>query len=135
MPCHQTSWARHVSALARDTRRVEAPHPKLLATFVRATAVLALTAEQQEAWLASLDIQVPVDELALEFDNGHVLLPQWMEARWLPREAAPAFSAVDAALTAMSGAERSELWTVEALYEAPEWARIRELAAAILHLL
>jgi hypothetical protein len=114
---------------------VDAPHPKQLATFVRATAVLALTATQQEAWLASLNIQVPVDELALEFEDGHLLLPQWVEAGWLPPEAVPAFFAVDSALTDMSGTQHADLWTVAALYDAPEWARVRELAGAVLRLL
>lgn len=112
---------------------MDAPHPKQLATFVRATAVLALGPTQQVAWLESLDIQVPVDELALEFEDGHLLLAQWVEAGWLPPEAVPAFSAVDDALTGMSGAEHAELWTVTALHEAHEWARVRELATQVLH--
>ena len=116
----------------RHTRHVDAPHPKQLATFVRATAVLALAAAQQETWLASLDIQVPVDELALEFEDGHLLLPQWVDVGWLPADAVPAWNALDAALTAMSGAANGELWTLTALHQAPEWARIRELAVAVL---
>lgn len=116
----------------RHTGPMDAPHPKQLATFVRATAVLALSAAQQEAWLASLDIQVPVDELALEFEDGHLLLPQWTAAGWLPPEAVPAFAAVDAALDAMSGSENAHLWTTEALHRAREWERVRELAAVVL---
>ncbi|GAB3952508.1 hypothetical protein GCM10027614_56280 [Micromonospora vulcania] len=114
---------------------MDAPHPKQLAAFVRATAVLALSPPQQVAWLESLEIQVSVDELALEFEDGHLLLPQWVEAGWLPPDAGSAFSAVDEALTGMSGADHAELWTVAALHEAPAWARVRELAARVLHLL
>lgn len=121
--------------MSSHTHSVDAPHPKQLATFVRATAVLALTATQQEAWLASLDIQVPVDELALEFEDGHLLLPQWVEAGWLPSQAVPAFAAVDTALTGMSGKGHSELWSIAALHEASEWGHVRELAAEVLHLL
>lgn len=50
-------------------------------------------------------------------------------------EATPHFAAVDAALSDMNGAEHAHLWTVEALRDAPEWARVRELAARALHFL
>ena len=109
-----------------------APHPKQLASFVRATAVLALSASQQEAWLASLAIQVPVDELALEFDDGHHLLPQWVDAGWLPSASVPAFSVLDRALAEMSGKEHADLWSLTALHDAPEWAHVRALAAEVL---
>ena len=78
---------------------------------------------------------MPVDELALSFEDGHLLLPQWVSAGWLPVEATPHFAAVDAALSDMSGAEHAHLWTVEALRDTPEWARVRELAARALHFL
>jgi hypothetical protein len=77
---------------------------------------------------------VPVDELALSFEDGHLLLPQWVGAGWLPVEATPHFAAVDAALSDMSGAEHAHS-TVEALRDAPEWARVWELAARALHFL
>lgn len=111
-----------------------APSPRHLASFVRATAVLALSAAQQEAWLASLG-PASVDELALEYGERHLLLPQWTQAGWLPSEAVPAFDAVDAALSAMSGAENAHLWTAEALHRAQEWAHVRELAAQVLQAL
>lgn len=44
----------------------------------------------------------------------------------------PAFAAVDQALADMGGAGHSELWTVAALRDAPEWAQVRVLAAAVL---
>jgi len=43
---------------------------------VRPTAVLAMPAPQQEAWLSSISVEAPVDELALEFNDGHLLLSQ-----------------------------------------------------------
>jgi hypothetical protein len=78
---------------------------------------------------------VPVDELPLSFEDGHLLLPQWVSAGWLPEEATPHFAAADAALSDRSGAEHAHLWTVEALCDAPEWAHVRKLAARALHLL
>ena len=78
---------------------------------------------------------MPADELALSFEDGHLLLPQRVSAGWLAVEAIQHFAAVHAALSDMSGAERAHLWTVEALRDAPEWARARQLAARALHFL
>ena len=71
-------------------------------------------------------------ELALSFEEGHLLLPQWVSAAWLPVERPPHFAVVDAALSDMSGVEHAHLWTVEAPRDAPEWASDRELAARAL---
>lgn len=96
--------------------------------------MLALDAVQQEAWLASLG-PVSVDELALEFTDRYLLVPQWTDAGWLPRDAEATFGAVDAALSTMSGAENAHLWTIEAVHRAREWANVRELAAHALRAL
>jgi len=123
----------HEWAMQAILANVEAPHPKQLASFIRATALLALPAAEQAAWLESLAIDVPVDELALEFEDGYLLLSQWVEAGWLPAESVAAFTAVNACLSCMSGQAHAQLWTTEALSRAPEWARVRDLASAALH--
>jgi hypothetical protein len=39
-----------------------------------------------------------------------------------------AVAAVDSQLSRMSGAQHSDMWTIEALRDAPDWAELRQLA-------
>ena len=103
-------------------------HPGALARFVRATAVLAMPAGVQEQWLSGMH----VDELALEWDSGWRLLPQWVERDWLSADDADKFQPIDQALTAMTDRKDANLWTTTALHETTEWAEIRSLATAAL---
>jgi hypothetical protein len=103
-------------------------HPGALARFVRATAVLALPADVQEHWLAGMH----VDELALDWDSGWRLIPQWVERDWLSVDDAEKFQPLDLALTAMTDRKDANLWTPAALHEATEWTEIRTLATAAL---
>ena len=119
------STSRH-SALVVDIS------PGYLARFIRVTAVLAMPAELQEKWLATFSGGEYVDELALDWDGGWRLMPQWVERGWLSAEDAGHFRPLDEALAEMSGKEHAELWTTAALHRAPEWVRIRELATAAL---
>lgn len=106
-----------------------------LVSFVRSIAVPALPADQQRQWLNSLGLPGTAgiaDELALEFNDGIRLLPQFVEHGWIPSQAAARLGELDAVLEAMSGAENAALWQVPVLDTADEWADIRTRATAIL---
>ena len=92
---------------------------------------LASPAAEQVAYLRGLG-SVSVDELALELDAVAGTVEGLVAGGMLPAAAAEAVRAVDRQLAAMSGRHQARLWQEEALAEAPEWARVRELAAAAL---
>jgi hypothetical protein len=70
------------------------------------------------------ETQFHTDELALEFDVFHAI--KWRGV--LSDEAAQSLEKLDRALQAISGQEHVDLWTADGLRNAPEWARIRQLA-------
>jgi hypothetical protein len=109
-------------------------YPSRLAAFVRSIAVLALPASGQEAWLETLGPVASwnVSELGLEFDDGFVMLPQWIEAGWVAERASQAIDQLNQALYALSQGEHRTLWSRSALHEAPEWEGVRRLASAAL---
>ena len=102
-----------------------------LARFIKATALLALPAESQALWLGSLDLPnepAYADELATQFDDGNRLLVQFVAAGWLTEEVADRLRALAVLLDAMSGIDKSRLWSVEALAAEPEWEDVRVAA-------
>jgi hypothetical protein len=109
-------------------------YPSRLAAFVRSIAVLALPAAGQEAWLETLGPVASwnVSELGLEFDDGFVMLRQWVEAGWVAEQARQAIEHLNQALDALSQGEYRTLWSRPALREAPEWESMRRLASAAL---
>lgn len=106
------------------------PHPSRLAAWVRAIGVLAASAEHQQAWLDSLGPVASwnVSELGLEFEDGYLLMGQWVEAGWIASVSVPAFHALNAALDHMSGQSNESLWTREALSNHRAWREVRALA-------
>lgn len=112
--------------------------PAFLTQFVRATALLALTSEAQKTWLSSLGLPgqpLYADELAMEFDDGIRLLHQFVSEGWIKASAADRLRALDGLLNEMSGAENSELWTLEALERSPRWEAVRSAARSALLML
>lgn len=116
----------------RHSGPVVALAPGYLARFIRITAVLAMPADLQVKWLTTFRGGGYVDEMALDWDGGWRLMEQWVELGWLSANDAALFRPLDDALAKMSGKEHAELWTADALHQAPEWVRIRELATAAL---
>jgi len=112
----------------------DAPHPSRLAAWVRALGVLAAAAEQQEAWLDSLGPVASwnVSELGLEFDDGRLLMEQWIDAGWLAPESRAPIEALDSMLEEMSGEGNAALWTREALSQHEAWRKVRTLAMSVL---
>src|SRR5687768_11247694 len=105
---------------------MEGPSPRLLASLVRAVAMLALPASHQIAWLESLGVGGSADELALEFDDGYVLAPQFVERQWLDAAVVDPLRALNDLLQSMSGPGNAELWDAAALESSPRWSEVRE---------
>lgn len=117
---------------------MEGPSPRLLASLVRALAVLAMPASDQVDWLRSLGVlggPPNVDELALELSDGALLSAQLVEARWLPASVSGPLRELDGLLSTMSGPANAALWNPGALASAPEWDDVRSKAKAILFLI
>lgn len=110
------------------------PHRSRLAAWVRAIAVLDAPAENQEAWLDSLGPVASwnVGELGLEFDDGYLLMDQWVEAGWVAPASVPPIAALNSMLDEMSGEGNAALWTREALRRHEAWRKVRALALAAL---
>lgn len=117
-----------------DRRVEDVPHPSRLAAWVRAVGVLALPADQQATWLDSLGPVAAwnVGELGLEFDDGYVLLDQWVRAGWVDQKSLVPIAALNTRLDEMSGERNAALWTRQALAQHQAWREIRELATAVL---
>jgi len=95
---------------------------------------LAMNASLQESRLKERSL--PIDEMALELDDA---VPAWFGRlrahRLISPETEEALIALSAALKEMSGSVHAELWTFQALYLAPEWQTIRDLASSVLRAL
>lgn len=101
--------------------------PVTLARFIRAIAVLAFPAEDQIAWIRSVPIGlVDADELALEFDDGYRLLPQFESLGWIPEAVRGPADDIDRLLTQMSGP--SGPWSFDDLRSDSRWTEVRLVA-------
>lgn len=112
---------------------MEEPSPRLLASLVRAVAILALPAPDQLCWLESLGDAPSVDELALSLDVR--LAPQFVAVNWLPAAVLEPLLTLNALLDSMSGSQNEHLWNVAAVESAPRWSEVRAQAKAVLHLI
>lgn len=110
------------------------PHPTLLAGWVRAIGVLAAAPELQEVWLDSLEPVASwnMTELALEFEEGCLLMPQWVRAGWVAPASIAAVEALNAIFDEMSGEGNAALWTRMALRNHEAWRRVRARAMGVL---
>lgn len=114
------------------------PAERSLVAFLRAMAILALNAPDQVTWLNSLGLPgtaALADELALEFDDGYLLVPSFIEGGWLSSGVQEFLAPIEAALTSMSESGDGDVWTIEALKTDHRWEEVRVLArAALIHL-
>lgn len=108
------------------------PGVGLLVSLLKALGRLALPAEEQIAHLSGRGLLPSADELALDLHDGAVLVPQFVAKGWLTSRDATVITAVDEMLERMSGPENVELWTVDALKQAPEWEEVRRRAREVL---
>jgi hypothetical protein len=106
-----------------------------LVRFIRSVAVLALPAEGQERWLNSFGLPgeaAIADELAQEFDDRFLLLPQFVELGWIPENVAEQLRELNSLLAAMSGPENAHIWEISALGTNDVWDKVRNHATNIL---
>lgn len=106
---------------------------QMLVRLMRVTAILALPADDQAAFVHGLGTAPLVDELALEFHDRVLMGPQFVQEGWLTEFEIAAIQEIDIKLKAMSGSGHEELWILEAL-RSQEWGEIRSLARAFLEL-
>lgn len=93
---------------------------------------LGAPAWRQVAYLRRLGVHPSVDELALDFHELALLAASCAARGELTGAEAELVARLDAKLDAMSGTDRAELWTPDALASAPEWDDVRELACECL---
>ena len=72
------------------------------------------------------------DELALDLD---AVLPAYLATGAISEEQKAALRELDEELDRISGEKNADLWTLEGLRDAPEWAKVRRLAARASELL
>ncbi|MFJ3633005.1 hypothetical protein [Streptomyces sp. NPDC090112] len=104
----------------------EALYRQLLA----AVALLAAPAPDQLAWLKKHT--VPVDEIALNFDDAAMMAPQLADNGWLAPEALADITRMNDLLNSPAG-EGSTVWTAQGLRTHEQWQQIRQEAEQFLH--
>ena len=98
--------------------------------------LLTSSADEQVKWLKKEEkFWLPVDELALEFNERFILVDSEKEKCGLSDDLVKCLNRLDESLTKMSGEHNAELWTYEALAQSQEWADVRVLASQCINLL
>jgi hypothetical protein len=90
---------------------------------------LASPPQAQIDYLRNLGGAPLADELALEFHDLHLLVPQLTVQRVLTQQQSEAIDAVSRQLDAMSACQDTSLWMEDALRRHSDWAEVRRLAA------
>ncbi len=90
---------------------------------------LASPPQAQIDYLKHLGVAPLADELALEFHDLHLLVPQLAAQRVLTPQQSEALDAVGRQLDAMSACQDTSLWGEDALRRHPDWVEVRRLAA------
>lgn len=103
----------------------------------RVLYVLAAPADFQARYLHEIGVGVgpQADELALEFDDLVLLLPQHVERGTVTGEESTAVVNVQRQLDVLQTRNEEGVWYVEALATEPAWAEVRRFAAKALGLL
>ena len=99
---------------------------RLFSTLVEAVQLLAADYEAQVAALPAY-AAVP-DELALIYHDAYLLVDQMADAGQLTEKHLAKLRELDEEMDAMSGAENTDRWTLDALRSDPWWERMRLLA-------
>jgi hypothetical protein len=103
--------------------------PDLEREFMWAVQALALPAREQEVLFPSF-VELG-DELADDYEQAHRAFMAAATTHLSP-EQHEAIAALDEHIAGMSGPENCELWRMESICTSEEWARMRELAKAVL---
>ncbi|MFJ7271314.1 hypothetical protein ACIQV3_32510 [Streptomyces sp. NPDC099050] len=94
--------------------------------LLAAVALLAAPAPDQLAWLEKY--AVPVDEIALNFDDTAVMARQLGDEGWLAPEALSELARIDDLLGRLTTDEGSTGWTAQGLKTHEVWAQVRQVA-------
>src|SRR6266487_2314091 len=97
-----------------------------IANLKNVTERLSWDSLKQREYLEKLGTFPLVDELALEFGDVVVLVPNLLQHEMLTPVAVRGLKKVEEQLSIMS--DRAEVWTPEALANAVEWKDLRSLA-------
>ena len=90
---------------------------------------LASPSQAQIDYLQHLGVAPLADELALEFHDLYLLVPQLAAQRVLTHQQRNAVDAVSRKLDDMSTCQDTSLWMEDALRSHPDWVEMRRLAA------
>ncbi|MEU6210851.1 hypothetical protein ABZ891_13150 [Streptomyces sp. NPDC047023] len=102
----------------------------LYGQLLTAVALLAAPAQDQLAWLDQH--AVPVDEIALNFDDATVMAPQLGDEGWLTPEALSDITQMDGLLNLLAADKGSTVWTAQGLRTHEQWRRVRQEAERFL---
>jgi hypothetical protein len=102
---------------------------KVVDELCQVLARLASSPQAQIDYLSNLGVAPLADELALEFHDLHLLVPQLAAQRVLTHQQSEAIDAVSRKLDAMSAYQDTSLWMEDALRSHPDWVEVRRLAA------
>lgn len=109
-----------------------------------ATARLAASAAEQQAYLQGLLLPVAIDEdssayccdeLGLEFEDYFISVEHMLAAGELSAQQAEALRSLNAILEAWSGQQHADFWRSDALQSDPRWSAVRTRAQAALEML
>jgi hypothetical protein len=90
---------------------------------------LAAPAQAQIDYLQHLGVAPLADELALEFHDLYLLVPQLAAQRVLTHQQSKAIDAVSRKLDDMSTCQDPRLWAEDALRSHLDWVEVRRLAS------
>ena len=102
---------------------------KVVEELCQALGRLVSPAQAQIDYLQHLGVAPLADELALEFHDLHLLVPQLAAQRVLTHQQCKAVDAVSRKLDDMSTCQDTSLWMEDALRSHPDWVEVRRLAA------
>ena len=98
--------------------------------FIASLRNLAAPAERQIEYLDKHEVGPLLDELALEFDAGCVIVDIFVSEKLLNTEAVPYIRLLDSKLDKMS--DNKGLWLFDILATSQEWEEVRQLARTAL---
>ncbi len=93
--------------------------------------VLSLSSREQIRYLKDIG-GVSVDELALQYEDVAVLAAEKFGSGEISEDLFNLIGSLDEKINSMSGSDREDLWTEEALASSDDWKKVREIAETCL---
>ena len=90
--------------------------------------LLASDFRAQVHYLQTQGVPAGADELAENFADEALLVPQLLKRKMITPLAAAEIDKLEELLSSMSGGSNAPLWTTEALEQSHEWALVRKQA-------